>query len=151
VYGYSRLIHRTPIFSVEEAKNMLARIGFAGMLGFAALCTGCTLPCHPYDYRGPVYDCNGQYCSNVRAGSILTEGGPQSFTPVEDQEVISEAAADVRQAAPEVGEAEGARKIISVTDRKVGESAQKLANTHDEGDQSMPILAQPASSKLRWR
>ncbi len=130
---------------------MLGRISFAGILGLVALCVGCTLPCHPYDYCGPVYDRNGQNCSNARAGSILSEGDPQSLSPMENQGVISETTANVQQVSPTVKEVEGARQIISVTDRKVEESTEEVAKSQGEADQSMPVLAQPTSTKLRWR
>lgn len=49
---------------------MWRKIAYAGFLGLITLSYGCTMCCHPYDYNGPVYDCDNQNM-NVRAGSIL--------------------------------------------------------------------------------
>ena len=52
----------------------LTAIMFAG--------SGCRLPCHPYDYCGPVYqgpECSSR-ASQARAGSILADM-PQPQTP----------------------------------------------------------------------
>ncbi|MGA2796295.1 MAG: hypothetical protein ABSE63_01820 [Thermoguttaceae bacterium] len=127
---------------------MLHKIAQAGILGLVALCVGCTMCCHPYDYNGPVYDCNGQCASNVRAGSIL-EGGDMEIMPATvNQGNIEEKTPNVRQGSPSAEEFEGATKILSVTDRKL-EPSETLAKSQSSDDQPNPSLAQPAPAKRR--
>lgn len=131
---------------------MLGKIAFAGFLGLFALCSGCTLPCHPFDYNGPVYDSSGQCVSNARAGSILADGDVQSISTSMDQGVLEETTSNVEQKLPMIEEHEGAKQLLSVTDRKV-EEPEAQANSQSESDQSTPLLAQPAMAKhqLKWK
>jgi len=131
---------------------MLGKIAFAGFLGLFALCSGCTLPCHPFDYNGPVYDSSGQCVSNARAGSILADEDGQSVSVSSDQGVIEDASSNFKQKSPMVEEYEGAKQLLSVTDQKV-EEPEAQANSQPESDQSTPVLAQPATTKhqLKWK
>lgn len=134
---------------------MLGRNASVVIVGLLALCAGCTLPCHPFDYNGPVYDGDGQFTSNARAGSILDSGDMQPLSAGPDQSVIEEGvveetASGIERNSPKVAEYEGARQTISVTDRKLEES-ESLGNSQPDINQSMPIIAQPPSAKLRWR
>jgi hypothetical protein len=129
---------------------MLGKMAAVGILGLVALCGGCTLPCHPYDYCGPVYDGTGQNCSNARAGSILDGGAMQSLPASTEQTVNEKNASNPKKATPAVEEYEGATQILSVTDRKVDES-ENLAEPQSEADQSAPVLARPNSTNLRWK
>ena len=134
---------------------MSHKIAYAGILGLLALCVGCTMCCHPYDYNGPVYDCNGQCASNVRAGSIL-EGADMetTSTPVNQGNIeettpnIRQESPNARQGSPRAGEFEGATQILSVTDRKLGPS-ETLAESPSSDNQPNPSLAQPAPVKRR--
>jgi hypothetical protein len=134
---------------------MLHKITYAGILALLALCVGCTMCCHPYDYNGPVYDGNGQCASNVRAGSILEGGDMETMSPPVNQGNIEETTPNVRQDSPNVrqgspraGEFEGATQILSVTDRKL-EPSETVAKSQASDNQSNPSLAQPAPAKRR--
>jgi hypothetical protein len=129
---------------------MSSKIAYAGILGLIALCVGCTLPCHPFDNNGPVYDSAGQCVSNERAGSILADGEMQAT--VEDQGVIEETTPTHVQYGPPSGnpggnDVEGATQILSVTDRKVESSETMAKSQPDEANQSR--LAQPTTLKRR--
>jgi hypothetical protein len=133
-------------FSVEEVIYMLAKITSLGILGFVVLCTGCTLPCHPYDYNGPVYDSAGNCISDVRAGSILDNGDMHSESAAVGQEVIEENANNSEQGSymsSQPGQYEGATQLLSVTDRKVGETGQS------EQNEPKPLMAQPTRAIRR--
>jgi hypothetical protein len=132
-----------------EVVDMVKKLAPLAIIGFIAFCSGCTIPCHPYDYCGPVHDGSGQYCSNVRAGSILN-GDTQAIPASVDQEVIEEPISQAQPQRPMVQEYEGARQLLSVTDRKVEES-ESMANAPSEIQESSPVMAQPTSSNLRWR
>jgi hypothetical protein len=127
---------------------MLGKNASAVILGLIALCAGCTLPCHPYDYCGPIHDGSGQYCSNVRAGSILADGDMESSSPTADQDVIEENVSNVERGRANVEQYEGVKQILSVTDRKVDES-EGLANSQSESNRSRSYLAQPAPVRRR--
>jgi hypothetical protein len=132
---------------------MLGKNIYAGILGLIILCSGCTLPCHVHDYCGPVYE-SGQNCTNFRAGSILADGNVESVSTAPDEGIIEETSSNnepnIEQRSPTVGEYEGATQIVSVTDRKVGES-ESTAASQGEIEESAPVLARSNSSKLRWR
>lgn len=134
---------------------MLHKIAYAIILGLFAMCVGCTMCCHPYDYNGPVYDCNGQCASNARAGSILEGADMETMSIPVNQGSIEETTPNVRQGSPNVqqgspraGEFEGATQILSVTDRKLDPS-ETLAKSQSSDNQPNPSLAQPAPTKRR--
>jgi hypothetical protein len=132
---------------------MLHKIACAGILGLLALCVGCTMCCHPYDYNGPVYDDSGQCVSNVRAGSILDGEGMETMSSDVNQGNINpgnikETTPNVKQGSTKAEGSEGATKILSVTDRKV-EPSETVTNGRSSDDQSYPSLAQPATAKRR--
>jgi hypothetical protein len=79
---------------------MSMKMIFAGLLCLIVLCTGCSMCCHPYDYNGPVYDSNGQCLSNVRAGSILENGGFQNSGYVADEEAADDVVDENSQPTP---------------------------------------------------
>jgi hypothetical protein len=122
---------------------MLGKKSIASFAGLLVLCAGCTLPCHPFDYNGPVYDGSGQCISNNRAGSILDNGEIQNEAVIEDQSVIEDTSHNVNPRSTSPGEYEGARQLLSVTDRKVGESEQSVEN------QANPMMAQPTRAMRR--
>jgi hypothetical protein len=139
----------------EKVVSMSHKIAYTGILGLLALCVGCTMCCHPYDYNGPVYDCNGQCASNVRAGSILEGADMEAMSPAVNQGNIKETTPNVRQESPNVqqgspkaGEFEGATQILSVTDRKLDPS-ETVAKSQSSDNQPYPSLAQPAPAKRR--
>lgn len=129
---------------------MLGKIAYVGLFGLIALCTGCTLPCHPYDHCGPVCDSSSGYCSNIRAGSILEGEAMHPISAAADQGVIEESAVSVQEGSPKIQEYESTKQILSVTDRKVEES-ETMAKSQSSDTTPNPVLAKPASSKLRWR
>ncbi len=127
---------------------MLRKIAHAGILGLIALCVGCTMCCHPYDYNGPVYDSSGQCLSNGRAGSIL-EGGDMEAMPANViKKSVEKTSPNIGQGSPKAEEFEGATQILSVTDRKL-EAAENLAKSQPVDGQSNPSLAQPAPATRR--
>jgi hypothetical protein len=140
---------------------MLGKNTFLGILGLVVLFSGCTLPCHVHDYCGPVYD-SGQNCTNFRAGSILADGDAALISTAPDEGIIEESASNVesnmesnvesniQRRQPSTEEYEGATQIVSVTDRKVGET-ESTTESQGEAEQYTPVLARPSTSKLRWR
>lgn len=125
---------------------MLRKIAPLALLAILGLSVGCTLPCHPFDYNGPVYDSAGNCISNNRAGSILEDGQVQYESVPVAQEAIEEPASDNYQGQytpGQPGDYEGATKILSVTDRKVDETGPS--------DESQPrqLMAQPATKTYR--
>jgi hypothetical protein len=139
----------------EKVVAMSHKIAYTGILGLVALCVGCTMCCHPYDYNGPVYDCNGQCASNVRAGSILEGADMEAMPPAVNQGNIKETTPNIRQESPNAlqglpntGDSEGATKILSVTDRKL-EPSETLAKSQSSDNETYPSLAQPAPAKRR--
>jgi hypothetical protein len=127
---------------------MARKTACLGILGLIALCVGCTMCCHPYDYNGPVYDNSGQCLSNERAGSILEGGGMEPAPVAGVKKSSEEPSPNVRQGVSKAGEYEGAKQLLSVTDRKVGES-ETAEKTRATDAQPGPILAQPAPAMLR--
>jgi hypothetical protein len=127
---------------------MLHKIAYLGILGLLALCVGCTMCCHPYDYNGPVYDNSGQCVSNVRAGSILEGADMETASTTVNQGSIEKTTPNIPQGSPRTGEFEGATQILSVTDRKL-ESSETLAESQSSDNQSTPSLAQPAQARRR--
>jgi hypothetical protein len=97
---------------------MFGKIASAALLGLLLMSAGCTLCCHPYYDCGPVYD--GGQCSNVRAGSILTDGD-YSIPPqtVRHETTTQDSTPDYQNAPSSAEETEGNMQILSVTDRKV--------------------------------
>jgi len=127
---------------------MARKTAYAGILGLIALCVGCTMCCHPYDYNGPVYNSSGQCVSNVRAGSILEGGSMEGAPATEIKKNSEESSPNVRHGVSKAGEYEGAKQLLSVTDRKVGEP-EATAKSRIADAQPGPILAQPAPAMLR--
>ncbi|HEY4761591.1 MAG TPA: hypothetical protein VIH42_13500 [Thermoguttaceae bacterium] len=127
---------------------MFGKFASAGVLGLLALCVGCTMCCHPYDYSGPVYDSSGQSISDVRAGSILIGGPMQQSYMTAAPDMIVESTPVIEQDSSPVEEYEGATQILSITDHKV-EDTEEPANTQPESEESQPILAQPIQSIRR--
>ncbi|MCC6125260.1 MAG: hypothetical protein IT426_09880 [Pirellulales bacterium] len=109
---------------------MLGKLGFLGVLAILASATGCTMCCHPYDNCGPVFDeSSGRgYCSNVRAGSILEERAV-SVDPADSEEIIAESPQGVSSTMQRLPMAESEPRMLSTTDRKVGETAA-VSKTH---------------------
>ena len=127
---------------------MLHKITYAGILGLIALCVGCTMCCHPYDYNGPVYDNSGQCLSNVRAGSILEGGDMETISDSGNQKSIEKSSPNARLGSPRGEESEGATQILSVTDRKL-DTSETVAKLQSNDSQPIPSLAQPAPARLR--
>jgi hypothetical protein len=127
---------------------MLHKIAYAGILGLIALCVGCTMCCHPYDYNGPVYDNSGQCLSNVRAGSILEGGDMETISDSGNQKSIEKSSPNARQGSPRGEEVEGATQILSVTDRKL-DTSETVAKSQSGDSQPIPSLAQPAPARRR--
>jgi hypothetical protein len=107
--------------STEQGNIMCGRIGFLALAACATLFTGCTMCCHPYDECGPVYDATGghSYCASARAGSILDDGASSS----KSEAAVEEGSPGPNAAPTGPTPAESEPKILSITDRKVGETA----------------------------
>ncbi len=122
-----------------------------GLLGILSATVGCRMCCHPYDYCGPVYQCDGcgcpSCCGHSRANSVLEPIPQREYAQgsVEYQarsqannQVRHQAQSQVRrpvqsdadrqmrqeaQAQARPGDVPGSERILSVTDRAVGPTA----------------------------
>jgi hypothetical protein len=151
INGTVTLIKKLDIHLLSRKKglSMLNKIAFAGILSLIVMCSGCTVPCHPYDYCGPVYDgCCDQCNITSRTGSILSDGDIQPASAVPPEEMIPESVSNGEQNAPVAGEYEGATHLLSVTDRKVDDS-EVTANTRPAAAEPQLISAQPTAVRHR--
>jgi hypothetical protein len=124
---------------------MLRTASGLGVVVVLLATAGCRMCCHPYDYCGPVYGPGCQSCSPcARAGSILS-GAPQvvsSPVPVR-REVHQELPGIVQgqiQGKMQLGDVPGSERIVSVTDRVVGSSADSA--------ESAEMASAPADSAM---
>jgi hypothetical protein len=144
-----------------KGRSMLRTALALSVVAVLLATAGCTMCCHPCDYCGPVYEgqCGGACSGHSRVGSILSGGTPQTQMATETavvrrqqtgQSISQTSLQDRIKHEVRPGDVPGSQKIVSVTDRVVGPSADSAASTELAADASPePKPSQPVTSK-RW-
>jgi hypothetical protein len=113
---------------------MLRTVLSLGVVAVLLAAVGCTMPCHPNDYCGPVYGTGGcQTCSSqARVGSVLANASNLDLSP----ELAAERPAPIEAASrvsprntakgePKAGYVPGSERVVSVTKRVVPTSTPR--------------------------
>ena len=121
------------------------------LVGACIMLAGCRMCRHPYDYTGPVYDGpQGSSSWQTRAGSVLDGRGTMPMYSEEYQptyagdyqeEVTDRGRQELIGAEPQPGDVSGSAKIVSVTDRVLGDengSIETSRMAENSSDATLP-------------
>lgn len=116
------------------------------LVGACIMLAGCRMCRHPYDYTGPVYDGpQGSSSWQTRAGSVLDGRGTaptysEEYLPANfgeyQEEVTDRGHQGLIGAESQPGDVPGSAKIVSVTDRVLGDENEPIETSRMAKDSS---------------